>query len=287
MAFYRLLIVAALIAACSAIALNDEIVPEDNEFISVDKSAGDQTTTADQSAQQVAENEAETNEPMPQGEVPLGDEGLDHGATEPAPLNTNFVDTKAMFGGSYNPTSMHDSMMNSINSALAAERAAAEHAAKVAVEGSVEQPRPMYDTVYHHNRRRRTLPHWLKRDFIHWVRGGNQATCDDTCAALKDWAGRVMRCDKGYMEALVTADLVTAAFAEAGYTCNNVIGHRDYPGAPFSRVDHSSRRRGVRHTYNVGEDCMFVTPGTRHSKAGNVVSNANKYYGNYPLCACV
>ena len=50
-AFYRLLLVAALIAASSAIPLNDEILPEDNQFISVDNSAGHQTTTASQSAQ--------------------------------------------------------------------------------------------------------------------------------------------------------------------------------------------------------------------------------------------
>jgi len=82
MAFYRLLLlVAALIAASSAIPLNDEILPEDNEFISVDNSLRDQTTTAGQSAQQVAGNEAETDEPMSQGEVPLDDEDLDHGAT--------------------------------------------------------------------------------------------------------------------------------------------------------------------------------------------------------------
>ena len=36
---------AALIAASSAIPLNDEILPEDNELISVDNSVGDQTTT--------------------------------------------------------------------------------------------------------------------------------------------------------------------------------------------------------------------------------------------------
>ena len=36
---------AALIAASSAIPLNDEILPEDNELISVGNSVGDQTTT--------------------------------------------------------------------------------------------------------------------------------------------------------------------------------------------------------------------------------------------------
>ena len=74
--------VALIAAASSAIPLNDEILPEDNQFISVDNSAGDQTTTASQSAQQVAGNEAETDEPMSQGEVPLDDEDLDHGTIE-------------------------------------------------------------------------------------------------------------------------------------------------------------------------------------------------------------
>ena len=90
--FYRLLLVAALIAASGAIPLNDEILPEDNQFISVDNSAGDQTTSAVQSAQQVARNEAETDEPMSQGEVPLDEEELDdHGATEQAPSNDKLV----------------------------------------------------------------------------------------------------------------------------------------------------------------------------------------------------
>ena len=63
-AFYRLLFVAALIAASNAIHLNDEILPEGNQFLSVDNSVGDQTTTASQSAQQVEGNKAEIDEPM-------------------------------------------------------------------------------------------------------------------------------------------------------------------------------------------------------------------------------
>jgi len=53
--FYRLLLVAALIAASGAIPLNDEILPEDNQFISVDTSARE----------------------LSQGEVPPDEEELD------------------------------------------------------------------------------------------------------------------------------------------------------------------------------------------------------------------
>ena len=61
---------AALIAASGAIPLNDEILPEDNQFISVDDSAGE----------------------LSQGEVPLDEEELDdHGATEQAPSNDKLV----------------------------------------------------------------------------------------------------------------------------------------------------------------------------------------------------
>ena len=82
-ALYQLLLVAALIAASGAIPLNDEILPEDNEFISVERV---------QSAQQVEGHEAETDEPMSQGEVPLDEEELDdHGATEQAPSNDKLV----------------------------------------------------------------------------------------------------------------------------------------------------------------------------------------------------
>merc|ERR1712028_60969 len=55
-----------------------------------------------------------------------------------------------------------------------------------------------------------------------WVKGANGANCDDTCGALDK------TCDTSYMDALTTADLVTAAFAEAGYTCINVGGSRNY-----------------------------------------------------------
>ena len=65
-AFYRLLLVAALIAASNA-TLDDEIIPEDNQFVSVDNSAGDQTTAGDhptaggQTAQEMEGIEAETD----------------------------------------------------------------------------------------------------------------------------------------------------------------------------------------------------------------------------------
>ena len=57
---------AALIAASNA-TLDDEIIPEDNQFISVDNSAGDQTTSA------------------------VEEELDDHGATEQAPSNDKLV----------------------------------------------------------------------------------------------------------------------------------------------------------------------------------------------------
>jgi len=60
MAFYQLLLVAALIAASNA-TLDDEIIPEDNQFISVDDSAGDQTTAGGQTAQEMEGIEAETD----------------------------------------------------------------------------------------------------------------------------------------------------------------------------------------------------------------------------------
>merc|ERR1712028_49015 len=95
-----------------------------------------------------------------------------------------------------------------------------------------------------------------------WVKGVNGANCDDTCSALDK------TCDTSYMDALTTADLVTAAFAEAGYTCINVGGSRNYPGSPFS-------------TSRNGDDCYFTTPGS------NVVSNGNSYGHHAALCSCV
>merc|ERR1712195_169625 len=95
-----------------------------------------------------------------------------------------------------------------------------------------------------------------------WVKGANGANCDDTCSALDK------TCDTSYMDALTTADLVTAAFAEAGYTCINVGGSRNYPGSPFS-------------TSRNGDDCYFTTPGS------NVVSNGNSYGHHAALCSCV
>merc|ERR1712028_23933 len=95
-----------------------------------------------------------------------------------------------------------------------------------------------------------------------WVKGANGANCDDTCSALDK------TCDTSYMDALTTADLVTAAFAEAGYTCINVGGSRNYPGSPFS-------------TSRNGDDCYFTTPGS------NVVSNGNSYGHHGALCSCV
>ena len=65
--FYRLLLVAALIAASGAIPLNNEILPEDNQFISVDTSAGEQTTSA------------------------VEEEIDDHGAIEQAPSNDKLM----------------------------------------------------------------------------------------------------------------------------------------------------------------------------------------------------
>merc|ERR1712195_292780 len=94
-----------------------------------------------------------------------------------------------------------------------------------------------------------------------WVKGANGANCDDTCSALDK------TCDTSYMDALTTADLVTAAFAEAGYTCINVGGSRNYPGSPFS-----SAQTGY---------CYFTTPGS------NVVSNGNSYGHHAALCSCV
>ena len=51
---------AALIAASNA-TLDDEIIPEDNQFVSVDNSAGDQTTAGGQTAQEMEGIEAETD----------------------------------------------------------------------------------------------------------------------------------------------------------------------------------------------------------------------------------
>merc|ERR1740117_2124406 len=96
---------------------------------------------------------------------------------------------------------------------------------------------------------------------VTWVRGAKGATCDNTCSAL----GKT--CDTSYMNVLTNYYSLTAAFAEAGYTCIDVAGPSGY-NQPLSTEANPN-------------DCYFIFQGKQ------VVSNENKWGEVYLLCSCV
>merc|ERR1719390_56613 len=95
-----------------------------------------------------------------------------------------------------------------------------------------------------------------------WVAGTNGQTCDTVCIA------RGETCDNAHSEvsALTTYDLVAAAWAQAGYTCNGAHDNRDYAGTPFS----TSR----------SDDCAPLIAGATS------VCNSNAAGHHKPLCYC-
>ena len=91
--------------------------------------------------------------------------------------------------------------------------------------------------------------------------GANGQVCDTVCSAV----GK--SCDASEHNKLTTNELVGAAFAEAGYTCNGYHDARDYAGTPFST--------------GRSDDCAPMKSGGASS-----VCNANAAGHHAPLCYC-
>jgi len=93
-----------------------------------------------------------------------------------------------------------------------------------------------------------------------WYQGNAGGTCDAKCTSVG------LKCNAEEQSTLTTCELVTDAFAKAGFECNGCPGSRDYNGSPFLQN---------------GKNCYFFTPGDKKS-----VCNANGANNHAPLCYC-
>ena len=103
------------------------------------------------------------------------------------------------------------------------------------------------------------------RTTIHWVKGHEGATCDETCARLD------LKCDVDEQAAIDTYAKLNLAFLRAGYQCKSMGGGKNYAESPFST--------GV-----LNGDCYY----SNFSSGGNKPNCSRNQNPNHsPLCACV